>query len=203
MHSAKPSRRRVDVLYKQGSNMSRLATFITVFLLLSVLFAPQGLSEDTASSESSDSNMIISEVLASPNGMKNNETCSNCYNATDWNGDVTFAYQVSDGLLETTAKATLIVNPVDDLREIKEGKDLFKFTGTNQTKLFQYEDSKEIIVSSVNGNSNLKLLNTDGSAYSLTSGRTGLAAERDKSGDIHLLLRDKNSDSLILEQPLE
>ena len=62
MHSAKPSRRRVDVLYERGSNMSRLATFITVFLLLSVLFAPQGLSEDSASSESSDSNMIISEV---------------------------------------------------------------------------------------------------------------------------------------------
>ena len=105
MHSAKPSRRRVDVLYKQGSNMSRLATFITVFLLLSVLFAPQGLSEDTASSESSDSNMIISEVLASPNGMKNNETCSNCYNATDWNGDGEYG-KFSDQFIE-------LYNPTD------------------------------------------------------------------------------------------
>ena len=105
MHSAKPSRRRVDVLYKQGSNMSRLATFITVFLLLSVLFAPQGLSEDSASSESSDSNMIISEVLASPNGMKNNETCSNCYNATDWNGDGEYG-KFSDQFIE-------LYNPTD------------------------------------------------------------------------------------------
>ena len=85
--------------------MSRLATFITVFLLLSVLFAPQGLSEDTASSESSDSNMIISEVLASPNGMKNNETCSNCYNATDWNGDGEYG-KYSDQFIE-------LYNPTD------------------------------------------------------------------------------------------
>ena len=105
MHSAKPSRRRVDVLYERGSNMSRLATFITVFLLLSVLFAPQGLSEDSASSESSDSNMIISEVLASPNGMKNNETCSNCYNATDWNGDGEYG-KFSDQFIE-------LYNPTD------------------------------------------------------------------------------------------
>ena len=105
MHSAKPSRRRVDVLYKRGGSMSRLATFITVFLLLSVLFAPQGLSEDSASSESSDSNMIISEVLASPNGMKNNETCSNCYNATDWNGDGEYG-KYSDQFIE-------LYNPTD------------------------------------------------------------------------------------------
>ena len=70
MHSAKPSRRRVDVLYKQGNNMSRLATFITVFLLLSVLFAPQGLSEDTSSDDETQSSIIISEILVSPNGMK-------------------------------------------------------------------------------------------------------------------------------------
>ncbi|MBJ14648.1 MAG: hypothetical protein CMB70_04695 [Euryarchaeota archaeon] len=87
MHSAKPSRRRVDVLYKQGSNMSRLATCITAFLLLSVLFAPQGLSEDTSSDDGTQSSIIISEILVSPNGMKNNDTCSNCYNAVDWNGD--------------------------------------------------------------------------------------------------------------------
>ena len=87
MHSAKPSRRRVDVLYKQGNNMSRLATFITVFLLLSVLFTPQGLSEDTSSDDETQSSVIISEILVSPNGMKNNDTCSNCYNAVDWNGD--------------------------------------------------------------------------------------------------------------------
>ena len=31
--------------------------------------------------------VIISEVLVSPNGMKNTEECTNCYNATDWNGD--------------------------------------------------------------------------------------------------------------------
>ncbi|MED5291032.1 MAG: lamin tail domain-containing protein, partial [Candidatus Thermoplasmatota archaeon] len=85
--------------------MSRLATFITVFLLLSILFAPQGLSEDSASSESSDSNMIISEVLASPNGMKNNETCSNCYNATDWNGDGEYG-KFSDQFIE-------LYNPTD------------------------------------------------------------------------------------------
>ena len=28
-----------------------------------------------------------SQILVSPNGMKNNDTCSNCYNAVDWNGD--------------------------------------------------------------------------------------------------------------------
>ena len=105
MHLTKPTRRRVDVLYERGNNMSRLATFITVFLLLSVLFAPQGLSEDSASSESSDSNMIISEVLASPNGMKNNETCSNCYNATDWNGDGEYG-KFSDQFIE-------LYNPTD------------------------------------------------------------------------------------------
>ncbi|MAR47151.1 MAG: hypothetical protein CMA41_05040 [Euryarchaeota archaeon] len=67
--------------------MGRLSSIVTCFLLLGVLAVPQGLSEDTSSDDGTQSSIIISEILVSPNGMKNNETCSNCYNAVDWNGD--------------------------------------------------------------------------------------------------------------------
>ena len=86
--------------------MSRLMTIVTAFLFLSILVVPQGVSEETAENDSSPSSIIISEVLASPNGMKNNETCSNCYNATDWNGDGEYG-KFSDQFIE-------LHNPTDN-----------------------------------------------------------------------------------------
>ncbi|CAI8394653.1 MAG: 5'-deoxyadenosine deaminase [Candidatus Poseidoniaceae archaeon] len=74
-------------------------TILTAFLFLSVLVAPQGVSEETANEDTSTHSIVISEVLASPNGMKNNETCSNCYNATDWNGDGEYG-KFSDQFIE-------------------------------------------------------------------------------------------------------
>jgi len=79
--------------------MSRLTTILTAFLFLSVLVAPQGVSGETTNDDTSTPTIIISEVLASPNGMKNNETCSNCYNATDWNGDGEYG-KFSDQFIE-------------------------------------------------------------------------------------------------------
>ena len=81
-------------------------TIVTAFLFLSILVVPQGVSEETGESASSPSSIIISEVLASPNGMKNNETCSNCYNATDWNGDGEYG-KFSDQFIE-------LHNPTDN-----------------------------------------------------------------------------------------
>jgi len=86
--------------------MSRLISIVTAFLFLSVVVLPQGLSEETGESISSPSSIIISEVFASPNGMKNNETCSNCYNATDWNGDGEYG-KFSDQFIE-------LHNPTDN-----------------------------------------------------------------------------------------
>ncbi|MGA0330814.1 MAG: lamin tail domain-containing protein [Candidatus Poseidoniaceae archaeon] len=86
--------------------MSRLISIVTAFLFLSVVVLPQGVSEETGESTSSSSSIIISEVLASPNGMKNNETCSNCYNATDWNGDGEYG-KFSDQFIE-------LHNPTDN-----------------------------------------------------------------------------------------
>ena len=86
--------------------MSRLMTIVTAFLFLSILVVPQGVSVETGESASSPSSIIISEVLASPNGMKNNETCSNCYNATDWNGDGEYG-KFSDQFIE-------LHNPTDN-----------------------------------------------------------------------------------------
>ncbi|MGB1659047.1 MAG: lamin tail domain-containing protein [Candidatus Poseidoniaceae archaeon] len=86
--------------------MSRLITIVTAFLFLSILVVPQGVSEETGENDSSPSSIIISEVLASPNGMKNNETCSNCYNATDWNGDGEYG-KFSDQFIE-------LHNPTDN-----------------------------------------------------------------------------------------
>ena len=74
-------------------------TIVTAFLFLSVLVVPQGVSDETANDDTSTPSIIISEVLASPNGMKNNETCSNCYNATDWNGDGEYG-KFSDQFIE-------------------------------------------------------------------------------------------------------
>ena len=99
MHFTKVFNRRVDVLYDQGRVMGRLSTIITAFLLLSVLAAPHGLSEETSDTNTSPTSIIISEILASPNGMMNNETCSNCYNATDWNGDGEYG-KFSDQFIE-------------------------------------------------------------------------------------------------------
>ena len=99
MHLTKVLHRRVDVLYERGGNMSRLLTLVTVFLLLSVLVIPQGVSEESTSDNASEPSIIISELLPSPNGMKNNETCSNCYNATDWNGDGEYG-KFSDQFIE-------------------------------------------------------------------------------------------------------
>ena len=81
-------------------------TIVTAFLFLSILVVPQGVSVETGESASSPSSIIISEVLASPNGMKNNETCSNCYNATDWNGDGEYG-KFSDQFIE-------LHNPTDN-----------------------------------------------------------------------------------------
>ena len=86
--------------------MSRLMTIVTAFLFLSILVVPQGVSEETGESNTSPSSIIISEILASPNGMKNNETCSNCYNATDWNGDGEYG-KFSDQFIE-------LHNPTDN-----------------------------------------------------------------------------------------
>ncbi|MBF14404.1 MAG: hypothetical protein CMA97_02690 [Euryarchaeota archaeon] len=79
--------------------MGRLSSIVTCFLLLGVLAVPHGLSEDTSETDTSNPSIIISEILASPNGMKNNETCSNCYNATDWNGDGEYG-KFSDQFIE-------------------------------------------------------------------------------------------------------
>ena len=91
--------RRIDVLYSQASDMGRLMTILTAFLFLSVLVVPQGVSDETTNDDTSTATIVISEVLASPNGMKNNETCSNCYNATDWNGDGEYG-KFSDQFIE-------------------------------------------------------------------------------------------------------
>ena len=99
MHLTKVLHRRVDVLYGRPLYMSRLLTHVTVFLLLSVLIVPQGVSEESSNSSSSEPSIVISELLPSPNGMKNNETCSNCYNATDWNGDGEYG-KFSDQFIE-------------------------------------------------------------------------------------------------------
>ena len=99
MHFTKDLNRRVDVLNEQGRVMSRVSSIVTAFLLLCVVMAPHGHSQETAEDEASAQSIIISEVLASPNGMKNNETCSNCYNATDWNGDGEYG-KFSDQFIE-------------------------------------------------------------------------------------------------------
>ena len=54
--------------------------------------------------------VVISEILVSPNGMKNNETCTNCYNATDWNGDGDYG-KYSDQFIE-------LWNPTDQMVNI-------------------------------------------------------------------------------------
>ena len=74
-------------------------TILTAFLFLSVLVVPQAVSDETTNDDTSTASIVISEVLASPNGMKNNETCSNCYNATDWNGDGEYG-KFSDQFIE-------------------------------------------------------------------------------------------------------
>ena len=79
--------------------MCRLTAVITTFLLIGVLIAPPGHAEEPSEPENQASAIIISELLASPNGMKNNETCSNCYNATDWNGDGEYG-KFSDQFIE-------------------------------------------------------------------------------------------------------
>ena len=79
--------------------MCRLTAVITTFLLIGVLVAPLGHAEEPSEPENQASAIIISELLASPNGMKNNETCSNCYNATDWNGDGEYG-KFSDQFIE-------------------------------------------------------------------------------------------------------
>ena len=99
MHLTKVSHRRVDVLRKGGRGMCRLTAVITTFLLIGVLIAPLGHAEEPSEPENQASAIIISELLASPNGMKNNETCSNCYNATDWNGDGEYG-KFSDQFIE-------------------------------------------------------------------------------------------------------
>ena len=99
MHFTKVANRRVDVLNGRASNMSRVSSLLVAFLLLGVLAAPLGVSEDTDDSNSSPQSIIISEILASPNGMMDNETCSNCYNATDWNGDGEYG-KFSDQFIE-------------------------------------------------------------------------------------------------------
>ena len=100
--------------------MGRLMTILTAFLFLSVLVVPQGVSEETTNDDTSTPTIVISEVLASPNGMKNNETCSNCYNATDWNGDGEYG-KFSDQFIELhnpTEQAINISNWVlDDIAD--------------------------------------------------------------------------------------
>ena len=54
------------MLNDQGKVMSRLPTVITVFLLLSVVAVPHGLSEETSEDDNSTASIIISEILASP-----------------------------------------------------------------------------------------------------------------------------------------
>ena len=100
--------------------MGRLTTTLTAFLFLSVLVVPQGVSDETTNDDTSTPTIVISEVLASPNGMKNNETCSNCYNATDWNGDGEYG-KFSDQFIELhnpTSQAINISNWVlDDIAD--------------------------------------------------------------------------------------
>ncbi|MDC3064308.1 lamin tail domain-containing protein [Euryarchaeota archaeon] len=100
--------------------MSRLMTILTALLFLSVLVVPQGVSDETTNDDTSTPTIVISEVLASPNGMKNNETCSNCYNATDWNGDGEYG-KFSDQFIELhnpTSQAINISNWVlDDIAD--------------------------------------------------------------------------------------
>ena len=113
MHFTKVVNRRIDVLYSQAAGMSRLTTILTAFLFLSVLVVPQGVSDDTTNDVQSTPTIVISEVLPSPNGMKNNETCSNCYNATDWNGDGEYS-KFSDQFIE-------LHNPSDRYQYLKLG----------------------------------------------------------------------------------
>ena len=56
--------------------------------------------------------VIISEILVSPNGMKNNETCTNCYNATDWNADGDYG-KFSDQFIELHNPTSEAINVSD------------------------------------------------------------------------------------------
>ena len=60
MHFTKVANRRVDVLNGRASNMSRVSSLLVAFLLLGVLAAPLGVSEDTDDSNSSPQSIIIS-----------------------------------------------------------------------------------------------------------------------------------------------
>ena len=56
-----------------------------------------------------DDNITISEILVSPSSMKNNETCTNCYNATDWNGDGDYG-KFSDQFIELHNPTSQAIN---------------------------------------------------------------------------------------------
>ena len=80
---------------------------VLVFLLTSASPTSMLLDEQHIDSVGDADNIIISEILVSPNGMKNTEECTNCYNATDWNGDVS-TVNIQTNLLNFT---TLLHKP--------------------------------------------------------------------------------------------
>ena len=106
----------------------------------------------------------------------------------DWNGEVSFSYSVSDGHTKTETTANLVVNPVDDLRELEEGKGQKKFKGSSNTRLFQFEDSKAVFVQGIDKKAEqVGLTNPDRSPYIPQDSQTVVAAEKDADGNIQLL----------------
>ncbi len=69
--------------------------------ILLVLLLTLPLSVKVGAAEEDIPSIIISEIFVSPNSMTNNDTCNNCYGATDWNGDGKYGRD-SDQFIEIT-----------------------------------------------------------------------------------------------------
>ena len=91
--------------------MSRVLVLsaVLVFLLTSASPTSMLLDEQHIDSVGDADNIIISEILVSPNGMKNTEECTNCYNATDWNGDGEYG-SYSDQFIELHNPTSQAIN---------------------------------------------------------------------------------------------
>ena len=94
--------------------MSRTLVLSAVLIFLFTSASPTSMLLDNQAVESAGEgdSVIISEILVSPNGMKNNETCTNCYNATDWNADGEYG-KFSDQFIELHNPTSEAINVSD------------------------------------------------------------------------------------------
>ena len=94
--------------------MSRTLVLSVVLIFLFTSTSPTSILLDAPQVESAGEgdSVIISEILVSPNGLKNNETCTNCYNATDWNGDGDYG-KFSDQFIELHNPTSEAINVSD------------------------------------------------------------------------------------------